>query len=222
MIQAGQLHRQPVNSPHRVDLWNALFSQLLAAVLIGDFTLVRLHLWCNHWRSTSGVPLLDTADWKKNSSLPADTLQTPLVHLHTFSAGAQQGAFVKSTGPLKENMANVSFPLPGWWRKKTKISSRNIHMKTRSRWGTKTPDNPWSLTNEINLTLSFHIQHDRKWNCCCCCFYACFHHVSLVNPHGVSQECRSKAVSSEAGWPLPTSASPTAQMRVSWKPVSPY
>lgn len=45
---------------------------------------------------------------------------------------------------------------------KEEISIRNIHMKTRSHRGTRTPDNPWSLTNEINLTLSFHIQRERK------------------------------------------------------------
>lgn len=101
-------------------------------------------------------------DWKKNS-LPADMLQTPLLHL--FSVGAQQGAFVKSTGPLKENTACVSFLLPGWRSEKTEILIWNIHLKTRSRWGSRTPDNPWILTNEIKLTLSFHIQHDRKSKC---------------------------------------------------------
>lgn len=90
------LHRQPVNSPRRVDLWNVLFSQLLATVLIGDLTVDRVHLWCSHWRSTSGVPLLDTADWKKNS-LPAGTLQTPLVHLHFLP--------VHSRGPLWNRQA---------------------------------------------------------------------------------------------------------------------
>lgn len=40
-----------------------------------------------------------------------------------------------------------------------------VYMKTRSRWGTRTPDNPWSLTNEISLTLRFHIWNDRKSKC---------------------------------------------------------
>lgn len=45
------------------------------------------------------------------------------------------------------------------------ILIQKVYMKTRSRWGTRTPDNPWSLTNEISLTLRFHIRHDRKSKC---------------------------------------------------------
>lgn len=52
---------------------------------------------------------------------------------------------------------------------------QRVHKKARSYTGVyaeRQPDNPWSFTNEISLTLRFLIQHGRKSKSVCTCIHA--------------------------------------------------
>lgn len=96
-------------------------------------------------------------------------------------------------------------------------------MKTRSRWGTRTPDNPWSLTNEISLTLRFHIRHDRKSKCLLLPLRSHVHVVTWASQTLVeSAQVVIRWVRTSAT-PLPSKTHVTVHRWGSpWEPGSPY